>query len=146
MLKQQLDKDLKAALLAGDKDRVTTLRGLKSAILYAEVAKGAREQGLPDNEVLSILAKEAKKRDESAGFYKQAGNEEKAEAEFNEKKIIESYLPAQMSDDDLLMIIDQVIGEQGSGAVIGQIIGVVKQRTEGKADGARIAQFVKERL
>ena len=146
MLKQQLDQDLKAALLAGDKDRVTTLRGLKSAILYAEVAKGAREQGLSESEILNILAKEAKKREESAGFYRQAGNDDRAEAELNEKKLIDSYLPKQISDEDLISIIDQIIDELGSGSAIGQVIGAVKQRTEGQADGARIARFVKERL
>lgn len=148
MLKQQLEKDLKSALLAGDKDRVTTLRGLKSVILYAEVAKGSREEGLPDEEILVLFAKEAKKRQESADLYVKGGNQEKADAELAEKLIIETYLPKQLSDDELAAIVDGVVKEfeSPSPQLMGQIIAKVKQATEGRADGSRIAQFVKERL
>jgi uncharacterized protein YqeY len=72
--KQQIDADLKTAMLAGDKTLVTTLRGLKSAILYVEVAENAREKGLPEDAVVAILQKEAKKRQESADLYLQGGN------------------------------------------------------------------------
>jgi len=88
-LKQQIEDDLKTAMLAGDKTLVTTLRGLKSAILNIEVAKGARETGLPDSEITDILAKEAKKRKESADMYVQGASQERAEAELQEKTVIE---------------------------------------------------------
>src|SRR5690348_5859158 len=114
MLKSRIDQDLKTALLAGDKVLATTLRGLKSVILYAEVAKGMREQGLPDDEIVVLFSKEAKKRQESADLYKHGGNEEKAAAELEEKKVIESYLPAQMSEEELSKIIDQTIKELGA--------------------------------
>ncbi len=148
MLKQQLDKDLKVALLSGDKDRVITLRGLKSVILYAEVAKGAREAGLPDEEILVLFAKEAKKRQESADLYIKGDSPERAQAELAEKAIIEEYLPQQMDDDELKTIINAVVTELGISTPqqMGQAIGTVKQKTEGRADGSRIAQFVKERL
>lgn len=148
MLKARIDQDLKTALLAGDKVLATTLRGLKSAILYAEVAKGTRDQGLGDDEIISLLSKEAKKRQESADLYKQGGNEEKAAAELSEKKAIEVYLPAQLSDDELSKIVDEAIAESGvSGpSAMGQIIGSVKQKTAGQADGSRISQLVKQRL
>lgn len=148
MLKARIDQDLKAALLAGDKVLATTLRGLKSVILYAEVAKGSRDKGLSDDEVVALLAKEAKKRQESADLYKQGGNEEKADAELAEKKIIEGYLPQQLSDDELMIIIDTAIQDLGvSGpSGMGQVIGAVKQKTAGQADGARIAKLVNERL
>lgn len=149
MLKARIDQDLKAALLAGDKVLATTLRGLKSAILYAEVAQGSRGQGgLSDDEIVALLSKEAKKRQESADLYKQGGNNEKAEAELAEKKVIESYLPQQLSDDELIGIIDATIKDLGvSGpSAMGQVIGAVKQKTAGRADGARIATLVKERL
>lgn len=74
MLKQRIDQDLKQALLGGDKVLATTLRGLKSVILYAEVAKGVREQGLDDEEILRLLAKEAKKRQESADLFTHRSN------------------------------------------------------------------------
>lgn len=148
MLKQQLEQDVKTALLAGDKDRVTTLRGLKSVILYAEVAKGSREEGLPDDEILALFAKEAKKRQESADLYRQGGNMQKANAELAEKAIIEEYLPAQLTDEELAQIVDEALAqfETLSPQIMGQVIGVVKQKTEGRADGSRIAQLVKERL
>lgn len=76
MLKQKIEQDIKTAMLAGDKTLVMTLRGLKSAILYIEVAQGIRDTGLPDAEVIDLLAKEAKKRQESADLYKQGGNQE----------------------------------------------------------------------
>lgn len=148
MLKARIDQDLKAALLAGDKVLATTLRSLKSAILYAEVAQGSRDQGLSDEDVVALLAKEAKKRQESADLYKQGGNDEKAEAELAEKKVIEGYLPQQLSDDELLGAIDAAMKDLGvSGpSAMGQVIGAVKQKVGGQADGARIAKLVKERL
>lgn len=148
MLKQRLDQDLKAALLGGDKTLATTLRGLKSVILYAEVAAGNRDQGLPDEEIIILFAKEAKKRQESADLYKQGGDEARAQAELAEKKVIETYLPQQLSDDELVALVDQVIADLGvSGPqAMGQVIGAVKQKTSGTADGARVAAIVKERL
>jgi uncharacterized protein YqeY len=148
MLKARIDQDLKKALLAGDKVLATTLRGLKSVILYAEVAKGVRDQGLGDEEIIALFAKEAKKRQESADLYKQGGNEEKASLELDEKKVIEAYLPDQLSDEELSRLIDQAIAEAGASdaSAMGQIIGKVKQLTAGQADGGRIAGLVKQRL
>lgn len=148
MLKQRIDQDVKKALLGGNKVLATTLRGLKSAILYAEVAKGLRDSGLPDEEIIQLLAKEAKKRQESADLYKQGGNLEKAEAELTEKEVIEQYLPKQLSDEELAAIIDGVIAEIGETGMqaMGKVIAGVKQKAGAQADGARIAKMVKERL
>lgn len=147
MLKTQLDQDLKAAMLAGDKTLVTTLRGLKSAILYAEVEKKVRESGLSDGEIIALFVKEAKKRQESAGFFKQGGNLEKAEAELAEKVIIEKYLPAQMSEEELAKVVDDcIVALQATPAQMGQVIGAVKAKVGANADGARIASLVKDRL
>ncbi|HSX47065.1 MAG TPA: GatB/YqeY domain-containing protein [Patescibacteria group bacterium] len=147
-VKQQIDQDLKQAMLGGDKVLVTTLRGLKSAILYVEVATGKRDEGLPDEEIRTVLAKEAKKRQESADLYDQGGNAEKAAAEREEKRVIEQYLPAQLSDEDLNKLVDQALSEvEATGPqAMGQAIGKVKQLSQGQADGARIAAAVKARL
>jgi uncharacterized protein YqeY len=148
MLKQQIDQDLKEALLKGNKDLVMTLRGLKSVILYAEVEQGKREAGLGDDEVTRLLAKESKKRQESADLYKQGGDEVRAVKELEEKKAIDVYLPQQLSDEALKELINAVVTELqvSSPQAMGQVIGAVKQRSQGAADGTRIAQFVKERL
>lgn len=146
-IKNQLEQDIKAAMLAGQKDTVTTLRGLKSAILYAEVASGQRSEGLTEDEILGVLAKEAKKRQESADLFEKGGNTEKAEAEKVEKALIESYLPEQLSRDEIADIVREVVSELGNDKqAMGRIIGAVKQRTGNSADGAVIAQIVKDAL
>lgn len=147
-VKERIEVDLKTAMLAGDKPLVSTLRGLKSAILYEEVAKDARENGLPENEVMAVLAKEAKKRQESADLYSQGGNTDLQNAELSEKAVIEGYLPAQISDEELAEIIGQEIEKAGATDMkqMGQVIAAVKLRTESQADGGRIADAVKERL
>ena len=148
MLEQTLEQDIKAAMLAGDASKVTILRGLKSAVLNVKVAQGKRDSGLTDEEVLPILAKEAKKRQESADIYAEAGDQARADQELAEKAIIETYLPAQLSESDIAAIVDTVIGELSvNGPVqMGQAIGAVKARTQGSADGALIAQLVKQKL
>lgn len=148
MIKQQIDNDLKAAMLGGDKTLATTLRGLKSAILYAEVASGKREEGLSDEAIIDLLAKEAKKRQESADLYQKGNSPDRAAAELAEKKTIERYLPAQLSDDELRALVDRAIAEVGAAGsqAMGQVIGKVKQASKGQADGARIASLVRERL
>lgn len=148
-LKERIDQDLKQAMLAGDKNLVSTLRGLKSAILYVEVAKGVRDSGgLSDTEVVEILSKESKKRQESADLYMQGGDEARAASELAEKTVIDAYLPEQMNEDQLKILIDDAIQKIGAedAKSMGQIIGQVKQQTAGQADGATIARLVKERL
>jgi hypothetical protein len=146
--KEQIDRDLKAAMLGGDKTLAMTLRGLKSAILYAEVAANKRESGLEEQELITVLRKEAKKRQESADLYQQGGNAEKAEAELAELKVIEGYLPAQMSDDKLNKLVEQAVSEIGEATpqAMGRIIARVKELGDGSVDGGRIAAKVKERI
>lgn len=148
MIKQQLQDDVKAAMLAGDSARLETLRGLKSAILYAEVAAGKREEGLTDEEIQALFAKEAKKRQESADLYNKGGSPERAEKELKEKGIIEEYLPEQMSTEELHAIIDKVISELGASGpqAMGAVIGAVKKQVGTTADGSAIANLVKEKL
>ena len=148
MLKVRIDQDLKKALLAGDKVLATTLRGLKSVILYAEVAAGKRDPGLGDDEIVTLLAKEAKKRQESAELYVRGGSQERADKELAEKAIIESYLPEQLSDEELGTLVDEAVAATGATEAkdMGKVIGAVKAKAGNSADGAKIAQLVKERL
>jgi hypothetical protein len=148
MLEHKLDQDLKTALLAGDKLVVSTLRGLKSTILYAKVADGTRGQAMPDEAIIPLFKKEADKRQESADLYHKGGNEEKAKSELEEKAIIECYLPTPLSESEVAEFVDNAIKElSGVGqASMGPVIGMVKQRTAGRADGSLIARLTKERL
>lgn len=148
MIKQQLNDDVKAAMLAGDVARLETLRGLKSAILYAEVAAGKREEGLSDDEIQALFVREAKKRQESADLYEQGGAPDKAKKELTEKALIETYLPAQLDEADLRVIIDEIMDHVKPAGVqqMGQVIGQVKAKVGNTVDGALIAQIVKEKL
>ena len=147
-LKAQLDNDLKAALLGGDRFRAEVLRGLKAAILNEEVAKGLREEGLDDTSIETLIVREVKKRADSATQYEAAGRPELVEAEQAESKVIEAYLPEQTSEDDVKKVIQETIAAMGvSGPqAMGQVIGAVKGKLGNSADGGTIARLVKEAL
>ena len=98
-LKQQIDQDIKAAMLAKKKDELTALRGIKSAILLAETEKGASDELAADVEI-KLLTKAAKQRKESAELYKEQGRQDLADKEFFEYEVIARYLPEQMSDEN----------------------------------------------
>lgn len=145
-LKQQIQDDLKTAMLGGDRLVTEVLRGLKSTILYEEVAQNKRETGLSDEEVEKLLARESKKRTESAALFKQGGNLASSEKELAEKEIIARYLPKQMDEAELRSVVEQVVSELGvSGPqAMGQVIGAVRAKVGSRADGALIAKVVKE--
>lgn len=147
-IKQRLESDIKTAMLAGDKVLVTTLRGLKSAILYVEVADGIRDEGLSDEATITVFAKEAKKRRESATLYTQGGNDEKAQAELVEAAVIDLYLPKQITDSELEALLDTVCEELGSitSQNMGLAIGKVRSIAGPNVDGGRIATAVKGRI
>ena len=147
-LKQRIQDDLKAALLGGDRFVAETLRGLKAAILNEEVAKGKRDEGLEDAEIEQIVAKEVKKRNESATLYEQNDRAESAADERREAEILSSYLPAQLGEDEVKAIVEAAIKQLGANGMsdMGKVIGVVKSKVGNTADGATVAKLVKEQL
>lgn len=147
-LKSQLDNDIKAALLGGDRFRADILRNLKAAILSEEVAKNKRDEGLSDEEFEQVVAREVKKRLDSVQQYTAAARPELAETEQAEAKILEAYLPEQLSEEDIKVAIDDTIAELNvSGPqAMGQVIGAVKGKLGNSADGSTIARLVKEAL
>lgn len=147
-LKTQLDNDIKAALLGGDRFRADTLRGLKAAILNEEVAQNKRDEGIDDAGFEQITAREVKKRLDSVQQYIAAERPELAETEQAEAKILEAYLPEQLSEEDIKVAIDDTIGELGVAGpqAMGQVIGAVKGKLGNAADGGTIARLVKEAL
>lgn len=148
MLKQKIADDLKQAMLSGDKPRVELLNMLKSAFLYKEVELGTRESGLTDEQIIDVLSKEAKKRQEAADMYKSAGDTEREQKELSEKAVIAGYLPEQMSEEELTDLIEQVLGELKPEGMkdMGRVIGAVKSRAGASADGAIVARMVKQKL
>ncbi|MDB5165361.1 MAG: putative GatB/YqeY [Candidatus Saccharibacteria bacterium] len=147
-LKQRVDDDLKAALLGGDRFAAQTLRGLKAAVLNEEVALGKRDDGLEDDEVEKIIAKEVKKRKESISLYEQNGRPELADDEKKEMAILSVYLPQQLNEAELNEIIASKIAELGASGLqaMGQVIGAVKVQVGNTADGATVARLVKDAL
>jgi uncharacterized protein len=144
----QIEKDLRAALLAGEKDKVETLKVIKSALQYEAVAKRVKPEELTDEQIQAVLAREAKKRAEAAELYGKAGVTDRAAKEKAEKALIDSYLPAQMDTAELEAIVqDEIVKADGASMQnMGQIIGAVRARTGAGADGATIAQMVKRAL
>jgi uncharacterized protein YqeY len=147
-LKEQINNDLKAALLGGNRFAGEVLRGLKATILNEEVAKGKREDGLDDSVIEQLVVREVKKRNESAVIYDGAGRSELADNERREAQILSIYLPQQLSEADIKIVVDRIIGELGvtNPSGFGQVIGAVKKELGNTADGALIAQLVKSAL
>ncbi len=147
-LKEQINTDLKAALLGGDRFTGEVLRGLKSVILDEEVKQNKRDTGLDDTTIEQLIAREVKKRNDSATQYAAAGRPELSETELKEAAVITAYLPAQVSESDIVALIKKTITELDvkdmSG--MGQVIGAVKKEFGNSADGATVARLVKDAL
>lgn len=147
-LKEQITIDLKAALLGGDRFKGEVLRGLKAAILNEEVAQKKREEGLEDSAIEQLIAREVKKRNESATIYDGANRPELSENERAEAAVLSLYLPEQLSEDAITATVTRVISELGiSGpSAMGQVIGAVKKELGNTADGSTVARIVKNAL
>lgn len=139
---------MKAALLGGNRFEADVLRNLKAAILNEEVARNKREEGLSDPEIEQVIAREVKKRRESIALYAQNGRQDLADDEAREVAVLETYLPEQLSDDEIRTLVDEVIAELDVAGpqAMGQVIGAVKTRAGSAADGALVARIVKEQL
>lgn len=146
-IKKQIEQDLKNALLSGDKVKSGTLKVIKSVILDSEIAKNKRDVGLDDAELVGLLQKEVKKRKDTAEIYKNAGDQDREQQELAEIDVIKSYLPEQMNEDEIRKIVDEITsGRSIEQKDMGKIIGLVRQKTSGQADGSMIAKLVKEKV
>jgi uncharacterized protein len=146
-LKEQLHQDMRAAMKAREETTTATLRMALAAVRNAEVAgKAARE--LSDDEVLGVLTKEAKKRREAAEAYDQGGRAELAAQERAELEVLERYLPAQLSDDELAELVAQALaqGDFRGMPAMGPAMKAAQAAVAGRAEGARVAAEVKRQL
>lgn len=145
-LRDRLKTDLTAAMKQRDEVRIRTLRMALSAISTEEASKGSQELG--DDEVVTLLTREVKRRREAAEAFDAGGGNAKATAERAEADVLAEYLPRQLTDAELTDIVSAAIAETGvSGmASMGQVMKVVKPRTEGQAEGARVAAEVRRQL
>ena len=146
-LKDQLRSDLTNAMKARDETRTRTLRMALTSISNEEVA-GSAARSLTDDEVIKILAREAKRRREAAAAFADAGRDDQAAAERAEEQVLAGYLPAQLDDDELAAMVAAAIAETGAAgqAGIGQVMKVVTPRVAGRADGSRVAALVRSQL
>ncbi len=145
-LKEQITGEMKEAMKAGDALRLSTLRMLIAAFNNMEIEKRAQGVEHPEEkDYQAVIKKEVKKRQEAIEAYKMAGRIESQEQEEKELKMLSVYLPEEMSETEVKVVVDAVISEMGVGNM-GAIIGEVKKRTDGRADGGMIAKLVKEKL
>lgn len=146
-LKEQIEGDIKKAMLAKDKDALRALRAIKSLILLEETKEGAGDALSADAE-MKLLTKAAKQRRESADIYKTQNREDLAQAELQELEIIERYLPKQLSEAQIRSKLQEIITRLGakSPADMGKVMGVATKELAGQADGKVISAQVKELL
>ncbi len=146
-IKEQLKKDLTEAIRGRDEITSGTIRMVLTAITNEEVA-GKEARVLSDEEVITVLSREGKKRREAAEAFENAGRADKSALEKSEGEVIAKYLPAQLSEADIATIIADAItstGAQGPGDM-GKVMGAVKPKIAGKADGGLVSALVKAAL
>jgi hypothetical protein len=145
--KEKLNADLIAAMRAKEELKVSVLRILKTSIMKFETAGTTRKEAT-DEDVLKIIGKEVKQRKDSIDAFTKGGREQLAAKENEEMKILQTYLPAQMSEDDLRAVVKQVISQTGATgkADFGKVIGAVMGQVKGKAEGQTVSRVVGEFL
>jgi uncharacterized protein YqeY len=149
-LKQRLHNDLTSAIKERDELRSATLRLTLTAITKEEVA-GTAARELSDDEVRRVITREAKKRREAADAFDQGGRAESAERERAEGRVLEAYLPRQLSTEELAALVAQAVDEAKAGGAegpraMGAVMKIVNPRVAGRAEGGRVAAEVKKQL
>lgn len=146
-LEQTINADIKTAMLAKDANALTSLRAVKAAILLAKTAEGAKDELSADDEI-KIVQKLVKQRKDSLEIFEQQNRADLAEKERQEIAVIEKYLPAQLSPEELKAALQQIIAETGasSPADMGKVMGAASKALSGKAEGKAISTMVKELL
>ena len=148
-LKDRISEDIKTAMKAKDKLRLETVRSIKKVIIEDEsTARGKGQEGLTEEQELSILTRLAKQRKDAIAQYTDANRTDLADKEAAELAIIEEYLPAQVSDAEIEAIIDGLIAKTGAASAkdMGKVMGPAMKELQGRADGAKVQSLVKAKL
>jgi uncharacterized protein len=145
MLRDSIANDMRDAMKARDPARVATLRLLMAAITNVEKEKIRQ---LDDDEVLEVIAREAKRRRESIEAFEKGGRQDLVDKEAAELKVLETYLPDRLSDEELAKLVDQAIAETGASTPkqMGEVMKALMPKLRGRADGAQVSGLVKSRL
>jgi uncharacterized protein len=146
-LAQQIETDLKTAMKARDTESVGTLRMILAAIKNLRAEAGHGDE-VTDEEMTTLLSREAKRRSEAAEAYDEAGRDELAAKERSELAVIQRYLPDQLGDDEVRGLVDEAIAETGASGPsdFGKVMGAVMPKVKGRADGKQVNAIVRERL
>jgi uncharacterized protein len=147
-LKQQIDADIKQAMLARDTDRLRALRAIKSMILLDETKEGAGPDGLKPEEELKLLTKAVKQRKDSADIFRQQNRADLLATEEAEIAVIEKYLPKQLTEDEIKAKLQEIITRVGAKAPsdMGKVMGVATKELAGLAEGKVVSALVKSLL
>lgn len=147
MLQENIDKEIKTAMLAKNNVRLRGLRAIKAAILLAKTEKGGNDTLTEDAEI-KVLQRLAKQRKESADIYKTQNREDLYQIEAEELEVIEEFLPKQLSREEVIAVVQDVISRTGATSVkdMGKVMGGANKELAGKADGKTISEVVKELL
>lgn len=148
MTKQQLKDELKQAMLARDTETTSVLRMLISAIGYDEINKGGAGYEATEEDVMSVIQKEAKQHRDSIEQFKNAGRNDLVEKEESELKLLEKYLPAQMGEDEIRKLVTDAVAKSGATSPndMGKVMGILMPDVKGKADGGLVSKIVREEL
>ena len=148
MLKDKIQEDLKAAMIARDEAKLSAIRMLKSAIQYYEIQKGGAGYVATDEDVLDVISIEIKKRRESIEMYKAGGRDDSAASEQKEVDVLQSYMPEQMSEDEVKSLVEQAVNETGASTMsdMGKVMGALMPKVKGKADSTLVSNLVREKL
>jgi len=146
-LEVQINNDIKEAMKAKDRVRLEALRGVKKEVIEAKTSKGAADE-LTDADILKIIQKMVKQRKDAAELFKSQNREDLAEKELEEVEAIKGYLPAQLTQDELIPLVKAIIEKTGATSMkeMGKVMGVASKELAGKADGKDISAVVKQLL
>lgn len=147
-LELQIQADIKAAMIAKDKVALAATRAIKAAILLAKTAEGAVKEEIEDAEVVKIISKLVKQRNESAAIYTEQNRTDLAENELAEAAAMEKYLPKALSEEEVEAAVREVIVEVGASSMadMGKVMGTATKKLAGQADGRIISAIVKKLL
>ena len=148
MLKQQLQEELKQSMLAKDTLKTSVLRMVLSAINYYEIQKGGAGYEATDEDVLSVIQKETKQRRDSIEQFQKGGRQDLVDKETKELKLLQVYLPQQMSEAEIKNLVKEAINQTGAKTIadMGKVMGALMPKVKGKADGGIVSKIVREEL
>ena len=147
-LKDKIQEDLKQAMLDKAEEKLSTIRMLKSALQYHEIQKGGAGYTATDEDVVEVVGREIKKRRESIEMYEKGNRQELADKEKRELAVLQSYLPEQLSEEDVRALVDEAIATTGATTMadMGKVMGILSAKTKGKAEGSIVSSIVRAKL